>query len=536
MSRGCCCVLLLALVAAVSGVVVDVKKKVGDEVRFKPDIPAGSSFKDRSIIWKYTAGGDVIKVIEWDNDFKTLESLNPKFSTRVALDKTTGELTIRHLKLEDTGLYTIEIYNKEQEKKFTLTVMDVDIKAVVGGEVRFKPDIPAGSSLNDITWKYTAGGDVIRVIEWDNDFKTLESNNPKFSTRVTLDKTTGELTIRDLKLEHTGLYTIEIYNKEQEKKFTLTVVDVDVKTVVGGVAHFKPDIPEGSLKDSSITWKYTGGGEVIKVIEWDNDFKTLESLDPKFKTRVALDKTTGELTIRDLQLEHTGLYTIEINNKEQEKKFTLTVMGVDIKAVVGGEVRFKPDIPEGSLKDSSVTWIYKTATDMIKVIEWDNDFQTLECMNPKFKTRVDLDKITGELTIRDLKLEDTGLYTIKINNKEQEKKFTLTVMDVDIKAVVGGEVHFKPDIPAATSLKDTTITWKYTGGGDVMNVIEWDNDFQSLDILNPKFKNRVALDRTTGELTIRHLKLEHTGLYTIKINNKEQEKKFTLTVMETTST
>ncbi|XP_073722369.1 titin homolog isoform X5 [Misgurnus anguillicaudatus] len=434
MSRGCCCVLLLALVAAVSGVVVDVKKKVGDEVRFKPDIPAGSSFKDRSIIWKYTAGGDVIKVIEWDNDFKTLESLNPKFSTRVALDKTTGELTIRHLKLEDTGLYTIEIYNKEQEKKFTLTVMDVDIKAVVGGEVRFKPDIPAGSSLNDITWKYTAGGDVIRVIEWDNDFKTLESNNPKFSTRVTLDKTTGELTIRDLKLEHTGLYTIEIYNKEQEKKFTLTVVDVDVKTVVGGVAHFKPDIPEGSLKDSSITWKYTGGGEVIKVIEWDNDFKTLESLDPKFKTRVALDKTTGELTIRDLQLEHTGLYTIEINNKEQEKKFTLTVM------------------------------------------------------------------------------------------------------DVDIKAVVGGEVHFKPDIPAATSLKDTTITWKYTGGGDVMNVIEWDNDFQSLDILNPKFKNRVALDRTTGELTIRHLKLEHTGLYTIKINNKEQEKKFTLTVMETTST
>ncbi|XP_073722367.1 titin homolog isoform X3 [Misgurnus anguillicaudatus] len=436
MSRGCCCVLLLALVAAVSGVVVDVKKKVGDEVRFKPDIPAGSSFKDRSIIWKYTAGGDVIKVIEWDNDFKTLESLNPKFSTRVALDKTTGELTIRHLKLEDTGLYTIEIYNKEQEKKFTLTVMDVDIKAVVGGEVRFKPDIPAGSSL----------------------------------------------------------------------------------------------------KDSSITWKYTGGGEVIKVIEWDNDFKTLESLDPKFKTRVALDKTTGELTIRDLQLEHTGLYTIEINNKEQEKKFTLTVMGVDIKAVVGGEVRFKPDIPEGSLKDSSVTWIYKTATDMIKVIEWDNDFQTLECMNPKFKTRVDLDKITGELTIRDLKLEDTGLYTIKINNKEQEKKFTLTVMDVDIKAVVGGEVHFKPDIPAATSLKDTTITWKYTGGGDVMNVIEWDNDFQSLDILNPKFKNRVALDRTTGELTIRHLKLEHTGLYTIKINNKEQEKKFTLTVMETTST
>ncbi|XP_065110211.1 cell adhesion molecule CEACAM3-like [Paramisgurnus dabryanus] len=437
MSRGCCCVLLLALVAVVSG--VDVKAAVGDEVRFNPDIK--SSLKDSSITWKYTAGGEVMKVIEWDNDFKTLESLIPKFKTRVALDRTTGELTIRNLQLEHTGLYTIEINNKELYKRFTLTVKGVDMKT-----------------------------------------------------------------------------------------------DVDIKAVVGGEVRFKPDIPEGSLKDRSITWIYKAGGDVINVIEWDNDFQTLESLNPKFKTRVALDRNNGELTITDLQLEDTGLYTIEINNKEQEKQITLTVVDVDIKAVVGGEVRFKPDIPEGSLKDASITWIYKTATDLIKVIEWDNDFQTEESLNPKFKTRVALDRTTGELTIRDLQLEDTGLYTIKINYKEQEKKFTLTVMDMDIKAVVGGEVHFKPDIPEGTSLKDRSITWRYKTATDMLKVIEWDRDFLTEESLNPKFKTRVALDRTTGELTIRDLQLEHTGLYTFEINNKEQEKKFTLTVVETSST
>ncbi|XP_065110195.1 CD48 antigen-like [Paramisgurnus dabryanus] len=118
-SRGCYVALVLALVTAVSG--VDVKAEVGDEVSFKPDI---GSLKDSSITWKYTTRGDVIKVIEWDNDFKTLEKLNPKFKTRVALDRTTGELTIKDLQLGHTGLYTIEINNKELYKRFTLTVKE----------------------------------------------------------------------------------------------------------------------------------------------------------------------------------------------------------------------------------------------------------------------------------------------------------------------------------------------------------------------------------------------------------------------------
>ncbi|XP_073670658.1 CD48 antigen-like isoform X2 [Paramisgurnus dabryanus] len=136
MISGCCCVLLLALVAAVLG--VGVKKKVGSEVRFKPDITAGSSLKDSSITWKYTKGFDVMKVIEWDNDFKTLESLMPKFKTRVALDRTTGELTIRDLQLEHTGSYSIEINNKE-EKRISLTVMESIPKPKLNQEISSNP-------------------------------------------------------------------------------------------------------------------------------------------------------------------------------------------------------------------------------------------------------------------------------------------------------------------------------------------------------------------------------------------------------------
>ncbi|XP_073722374.1 CD48 antigen-like [Misgurnus anguillicaudatus] len=120
MSRGCCYMLQVVLFIAVSGVVVDEKKIVGNEVRFKPD---KTPLKDSSITWKYTRGSDVIKVIEWDNDFQTLESLNPKFKDRVELDRPTGELTIKDLQLNDTGSYSIEINNKE-EKRISLVVKE----------------------------------------------------------------------------------------------------------------------------------------------------------------------------------------------------------------------------------------------------------------------------------------------------------------------------------------------------------------------------------------------------------------------------
>nr|XP_055062685.1 uncharacterized protein LOC129445517 [Misgurnus anguillicaudatus] len=138
MSSGCYCVLLLAFVAAVSG--VDEKKKVGDGVRFKPDITAASSLKDVSITWKYTHDRDVIKVIEWDNDFQTLESLSPKFQNRVALDRTTGELTIRNLQLDDTGSYSIEINNIEK-KRIKLTVVEFVPIPKLKPENTSRPDV-----------------------------------------------------------------------------------------------------------------------------------------------------------------------------------------------------------------------------------------------------------------------------------------------------------------------------------------------------------------------------------------------------------
>ncbi len=65
---------------------------------------------------------------------------------------------------------------------------------------------------------------------------------------------------------------------------------------------------------------------VVKVIEWDVD-DGVYIPNPRFQGITTLDEKTGQITITNLTVEHSGLYTIDINSKEQQQRFSLTVTG-----------------------------------------------------------------------------------------------------------------------------------------------------------------------------------------------------------------
>ncbi|XP_048054047.1 uncharacterized protein LOC125272909 isoform X2 [Megalobrama amblycephala] len=100
--------------------------------------------------------------------------------------------------------------------------------------------------------------------------------------------------------------------------------------------------------------------------------------------------------------------------------------------------------------------------------------------------------------------------------------------DVDLMKAVGDRVSFRPDnfVPPVTS-----IIWKHINtSGTVNQAIEWDEG--EILIPNQRFRDITNVDEKTGQITITNLKVEHSGVYTIDINSKEQQQRFNLTVME----
>ncbi|XP_026060542.1 uncharacterized protein LOC113044620 isoform X2 [Carassius auratus] len=111
---------------------------------------------------------------------------------------------------------------------------------------------------------------------------------------------------------------------------------------------------------SSIIWKQRNGGSVVKVIEWD-EADGVSAPNPRFKDITTLNETTGEITITNIKSEHSGMYTIDINSKEQEKKFNLKVLAPVPKPVIKIEIKVNPDAVY-LICEFSETIIWKNST------------------------------------------------------------------------------------------------------------------------------------------------------------------------------
>ncbi|KAK7166788.1 hypothetical protein R3I93_006530 [Phoxinus phoxinus] len=147
------------------------------------------------------------------------------------------------------------------------------------------------------------------------------------------------------------------------------------------------------------------------------------------------------------------------------------VSGDNVMKAVNNDIAFTPVSGSVSPRTTSITWKHRdNAGVVVKVIEWDREEDSTEIPNPKFRSHASLDKHTGELTLRNLQLTHTGVYTIDINSKEQRKQFSLTVIEPVHKPYIRKECVLG-DIPVCSlscgdddGASESTVVWKFSAG------------------------------------------------------------------------
>lgn len=112
-----------------------------------------------------------------------------------------------------------------------------------------------------------------------------------------------------------------------------------------------------------------------------------------------------------------------------------------------------------------------------------------------------------------------------------ESLYDVLLTGDDVTKAVNSETTFAP-VTGSVAPSTTSIIWKHRdNNGVVVKVIEWDREDGSTDIPNANFRSHATLDKSTGNLHLKHLQLKHSGVYSVDINSKEQRKQFTLTVI-----
>ncbi|XP_026053173.1 uncharacterized protein LOC113039492 [Carassius auratus] len=155
----------------------------------------------------------------------------------------------------------------------------------------------------------------------------------RFRDRLKLDKETGTLTITNTTAAHTGYYTLKITREREKiyKRFHVSFKKRKMTVTEGKSVTLKP--AREIKKDNLIRWLF--GDRVQQTLIAELNVKTGEIspyadvADGRFRDRLELDKTTGDLTVKNTRIEHSGLYKLQIISSSgvTEQIFTVTVKG-----------------------------------------------------------------------------------------------------------------------------------------------------------------------------------------------------------------
>nr|XP_699953.2 uncharacterized protein si:ch211-274k16.9 [Danio rerio] len=168
----------------------------------------------------------------------------------------------------------------------------------------------------------------------------------------------------------------------------------------------------------------------------------------KFRDRLKLDVQTGSLTIMNINTTHSGKY--HLVNSNGEKIFNVTVHDDpaghqdDVKENEGQSVTFRPAVIR-KLNDV-LTWYFLNILIAEITVNQSQICRDVQCKE-RFTDRLKLQSESGSLTIMNIRITDSGEYTLVIftsSNKHfsitREKRFTLTVISLRRSHLTGGAV------------------------------------------------------------------------------------------------
>ncbi|XP_026113563.1 uncharacterized protein LOC113092164 isoform X2 [Carassius auratus] len=166
---------------------------------------------------------------------------------------------------------------------------------------------------------------------------------------------------------------------------------------------------KGIQKNELIVWLF-GDQETLIAQMTGGSRKTFDGPDRRFRGRLKLDRRTGDLTIRRMKYEHSGHYKLQISCSSQGTYYkTFKVVTNERGEQVQWSCEGKP-----------------LATGM------NGDFKkTSYGDDERFRDRLELVHLTGDLIFRNVRTSDTGVYQLQISSIKKRninREYTLTVL------------------------------------------------------------------------------------------------------------
>ncbi|XP_077081685.1 uncharacterized protein LOC143735423 isoform X4 [Siphateles boraxobius] len=405
----------------------------GDSVTLHTNL--SEILNDDTILWLFGPKDSYISQIRRKGDFTSFSVTNDdvSFRGRLQVDENTGSLTIRNTRIRHTGQYKLSISREKTTTKiFNLTVSEIvgeteavkSVSVMEGESVTLNSDAKMHKDAL-MLWRFGDKGIILAKIDIETNITSLKNTDEKFRDRLQLNQN-GALTITNTRITDAGLYELQIRGRESSQRFLLSVNAVTCEekgeTVTEGESiTLRTGLTEIQSTDT-IEWCYEAEDNLIAEIDGGTR-RTLAGVDGRFRSKLMLDERTGNITINNIRTIHSGLYKLKISCGRRTKySLTVNVRSMSVKegdpALLQTGATIQPD--------DLILWTFGAENRLVVKA----DSRTSD-INERFGDRLELNKTTGSLTIKDIRTTDSGHFKLQIINKEQTtfSRFNVTVTD-----------------------------------------------------------------------------------------------------------
>ncbi|XDV23449.1 hypothetical protein PO909_028025 [Leuciscus waleckii] len=443
-------------------------------------------------------------------------------------------------------------------------VKTVPLSVVEGESVTLNTDLTEIQGISLILWRFGDKGSTIAQI--DGEDISYPRHTERFRDRLQLDDQTGSLTIKNMRIEHSGPYKLEIIRNSGTSYVTFSVTVYESPSVIdagkaemksvsvmeGGPVTLQTDVTE-THGDELIVWRFGDEGKLIAKHDIEAKSSPIYDTDERFRDRLKLDEKTGSLTITNTRNTDSGLYTVKISSSKQilNKKFSVIISapGLSSGAVAGivvvlllvfaaaaaaGVIYYRRTLSELErlklrnipvMEGESVTINPETEIQKDDQIQWrfgDKDILIAEFRGEAGKIHDDDERFRGRLTlggtgyliITNMRIEQSGDYKLQISSSRgtTNKRFVVTVFE-RLNSVKGGEsLTINPETEIQ---KDDQIQWRF-GDQDILIAQIKGGTVKTHDD-DEIFRGRLTLGEKTGSLIITNITLEQSGYYKLQI-------------------
>ncbi|XP_073700168.1 uncharacterized protein [Garra rufa] len=489
--------------------------KEGESVTLKTDAEIQ---RDDQILWMFGPQETLIAEISRESrEITTFDGADGRFKDKLKLDKT-GSLTITNITAEHIGVYKIQTIGSRGTlyQRFIVTVRLVIFSVIEGQSFTVYPDTEI--QKNDlILWMFGDENNLIAQMT-EKTRETYEGTDGIFKDRLKLDKMTGSLTIENMKTEHSGLYTFQISSSKGTTNGRLKVV-INLKNMSGQEGEdltLKTNAEIG--KKDKILWLFEDESTLLAEIkEVDGKISTFVVNDGRFGGSLGLDSKTGSLTIRNITAEHTGVYKQKVISKKRTtiKRINVAVKARMILGVKGKDVTLNLDTE--TQRDDLILWMFGDENNLIAQLTGETRETTYADADERFRDRMQLDKNTGSLTIKNI---TPGPYKLQIigSKRSMYRKFRVFICcesgPKTVSAMVGECFILITDFNIE---RDERVQWSFQGKTLAVGM---NGDISKTSYGDVQFKGRLELHHLTGSLTIKNTRTSDTGVYQLKFVTK----------------